>query len=147
MMLVKTHVRSKLLQGEMVWLRNCGSAGFSLSYQDKHHHVPHSTSTEYKDMFPYRRDNHNFVLTEGLQTHCYNRATMEKMAKDYMTRSRPGESTNQTTAIGWKLRHMDQTDKLLIKEQCHYVCPLPSEKSTFEMYIVAGDAVLIAPND
>ena len=51
-------------------------------------------------------------------------ATMETMAKDYMTRSHPRESTNQTTAIGWKLRHMDQTDKLLIKEQCHYVCPL-----------------------
>ena len=126
-MLIKTHVRSKLLEGEMVWLRNCGSAGFSLSYHDKHHHVPHSTSTEYKDMFPYRRDNHNFVLTEGLQTHCYDRAIMEQMVKEYMIKARPSQSTNQTTAIGRKLRNMDQTDKLLIQKQCHCVCP--DEKS------------------
>ena len=94
----------------------------------EHHHVPHSTSTEYKDMdFPTRRDNHNFVLPEGLQTNCYDRAMMEKMVKEYMIRARPSQSTNQTTAIGRKLRNMDQTDKLLIQKQCHCVCP--DEKS------------------
>ena len=64
------HVRKRLLQGEMVWLRHCGAAGFSISYQDKHHHEQHSASTSYEDMFPYRRDKNIFVLTDGLQTHC-----------------------------------------------------------------------------
>jgi len=147
------HVRKRLFQGEMVWLRHCGDAGFSISYRDKHHHEPHTASTSYQDMFPYRRDKNIFVLTDGLQTHCYDRPQMEKMAKEYMTRSRPKDSTNQTTAIGWKFRdELDEAKKVQIKEQCHYIVTTAAEQAAagqapFDLFIVAGDPVMIAPND
>ena len=75
------------------------------------------------------------------------------MAKDYMTRSRPKDSTNQTTAIGWKFRdELDEAKKVQIKEQCQYIVTTPAEQAAagqapFDMFIVAGDLVMIAPND